>query len=257
MGVKRICQMRFRTGLRRFFGAHLIALLVASGCGQTTDGGSAGTSGSTGSGGSAGAGAAGSGGAAARAGAAGSSGTSGASGSGGGGEPECTKDLDCVLVNNCCDCKATPASAPPTPCAGMQCLVPTCEARQTGAKAALCNLGRCVLDVSCDASKVTCARMTPQCPAGEVPAVNGSCWTGACVRAEQCAGVTSCAACGSELACVVADSLSDTFHCATPAKGCASDRSCACLGPSVCITPFGKCADSTPDGAIHCSCSTC
>ena len=239
------------------FAALLCAVIAAGGCGETTDD-SAPAGGAVGSGGSmAGAGSGGASGGSGKSGASGSSGALGSGASAGPGEPECTKDLDCVLINDCCRCKAMAASAERPVCGDVVCQVGSCEARQTGARTAICNLGRCVLDVSCDASKVTCERLPPQCPAGELPVVDRFCWAGGCVPASQCAGVTDCSQCGPELACVVADSLTDTFHCAAPAPSCPGDRSCACLGPSVCITPFGKCADSTPDRAVHCSCSTC
>jgi hypothetical protein len=38
----------------------------------------------------------------------------------------------------------------------------------------------------CNPMKVTCKALPPQCPAFEVPAVEGTCW-GACVKIAQCA----------------------------------------------------------------------
>jgi hypothetical protein len=40
--------------------------------------------------------------------------------------------------------------------------------------------------VSCDTSKVLCKIATPQCPAGQVPSVNGACY-GPCVSIDTCA----------------------------------------------------------------------
>jgi hypothetical protein len=39
--------------------------------------------------------------------------------------------------------------------------------------------------VSCDTSKVLCKIATPQCPAGQVPSVNGACY-GPCVPIDMC-----------------------------------------------------------------------
>ena len=40
--------------------------------------------------------------------------------------------------------------------------------------------------VDCDPKKILCKRVAPQCDAGEVPSVAGSCY-GDCVKVEQCA----------------------------------------------------------------------
>jgi hypothetical protein len=218
----------------------------SSGTGTGGDGGASAASGTGGGGSGGGSGNAGAGGNA------GANGSGGSAGTGGVSEPECLMDKDCVLIDDCCSCEAVPATDKPPACPDIACLISTCPSKQNGASVALCVLGRCVLNVSCDDSTVSCERSTPECPTGELPAVDGTCWVGGCAPASECSGVTACADCGAELACVVADSLSDTVHCVTPASGCQSDRSCSCLGSSVCIAPFPQCSDSEPDGAVHC-----
>ena len=47
--------------------------------------------------------------------------------------------------------------------------------------------------VDCDPKKILCKRLAPQCDAGEVPSVNGSCY-GDCVKVEQC-GCSAAAEC--------------------------------------------------------------
>jgi hypothetical protein len=47
--------------------------------------------------------------------------------------------------------------------------------------------------VSCDARSITCERLAPNCPQGQVPSAVGSCY-GPCVAIEAC-GCTTAAEC--------------------------------------------------------------
>jgi len=56
-------------------------------------------------------------------------------------------------------------------------------------------MGACSAGISCDPSKILCKRVAPQCPAGQVPSVSGSCY-GPCVAVMYCtcspADATAC-----------------------------------------------------------------
>jgi hypothetical protein len=233
---------------------------VAGAGGVSGGGAEGGSSAVSGSSGSSGVGAEG--------GVAGSFGSGGAAGSfatggtGGVSEPECTSEEDCLFVNSCCECTSHAVGVPVERCEIETCAVSTCEARNIPATRALCRAGRCVLDVGCDASQVLCRAAAPDCPAGAVPAVLDTCWTGGCVPVTECAGVTNCTQCGADQGCVEympdgLGGLSNTYHCTTPASGCQSDRSCACFGLSVCMEPFVSCGDSRGDADVACACPTC
>ncbi len=48
---------------------------------------------------------------------------------------------------------------------------------------------------NCDQRPIACRALPPECPAGQLPEVEGTCWSGACVPLNQC-GCTEHAACG-------------------------------------------------------------
>jgi len=50
---------------------------------------------------------------------------------------------------------------------------------------------------NCDQRPIACRALPPECPAGQLPEVEGTCWSGACVPLNQC-GCTEHAACGPE-----------------------------------------------------------
>src|SRR5690606_2235807 len=107
------------------------------------------------------------------------------------------------------------------------CVIDACGA--AGITKTACEAGRCVLQVSCDSSTVTCREMTPVCPAGQVPAVEGDCWTGACVDATQCSSVTDCTACGKGQVCVTYGTrVGPEYHCVERPPECGSAESCDC-----------------------------
>ncbi len=55
----------------------------------------------------------------------------------------------------------------------------------------IAHLGSCEAGANCNRSAVTCRRVEPVCPDGQVPEVEGSCWTARCIPIEECACSTS------------------------------------------------------------------
>ncbi len=220
-----------------------------------TGGGPAGGGGASGGGGSVANGGAGPGGAPAGGGGEGGL-AQGGGGTGGGAQaaPECTDDTDCYLSNNCCECAGRPVGEDAPECA-ILCIQDMCPALGIDGDA-VCRAGRCVTPASCDESTVTCDIPTPVCPAGQLPMVEGDCYTTTCLPALECEEVTSCASCAelTGAACVHNVTQLQSFHCVDRASPCA-DADCACLGPSVCIEPFDTCAE-TVEG-LDCSCPAC
>ena len=179
-------------------GLGLTALLgvLLIGCSSDSDSGSggsgAGGSGAGGSGGSTAGGSGGSGAGGSGGSTAGGSGGSGAGGSGasagtGGTGSECIEASDCRMFNDCCACVAlAPGEADPkSACPLASCIQSHCDAI-SAPSAPLCLAGRCVLDVNCDLSGVTCKRAEPECDAGSVPTAVGDCY-GGCVPLSECA----------------------------------------------------------------------
>lgn len=248
-------------------GILVCAALFAVGCGGSTSsngtggsagaGGSAGNAGSGGSAGNAGSGAtAGSAGTGGSAGSAGTGGIAGSGGSGGAG-PECTTDADCKLWSDCCTCIGlAPGETPPASCP-MTCLEDACSA--TGVKSASCVAGRCVAGYDCDSTQVTCKVAVPKCPSGQVPRVQGTCYTGDCVPAGECSYVDSCSVCnasGSTCAMYITQT-GNRAHCVTIPQQCGANGTCACLGTSVCVAPYSHCTDFSGVKGVSCDCPTC
>lgn len=185
----------------------------------------------------------------------GGTGGSGATGGAGGApiEAECTVRTDCQLVNDCCDCMGLPADVAPTPCP-QQCIQPMCSAVGLNRVKSECEVGRCVLNASCNPTGVICEMAPPVCPPGEAPAVVGTCW-GGCIPTTECSEVSDCSACtGPNDTCVAEETQTGrVYHCVEAPASCTD---CACLGPSVCLEPFDTCTDIEP-GLIACSCPTC
>ncbi len=243
------------------------------GGGNTTSGGSGGsTGGSAGSGGASG-GSAGTGGATggsagiagATGGAAGSGATGGAAGSGGAtggtggvvGSPECKQDADCKVFNDCCSCEGVPKTANPASCPAI-CKQNTCEALGVSPTTVSCVAGRCVKGFDCDTSKVTCKAAPPVCPAGQVAQVKGNCYTFACVAASECTFVPGCGDCAPMDVCsLYVTQLGPRPHCVSIPKTCGGNFSCACLGPSTCISPFDSCSDLSGQKGVSCGCPAC
>jgi hypothetical protein len=261
----------------RRLGLVALSSLLAMACGGSSDssgaagkGGSAGTgaaSGSGGTGASAGSGAySGSGGLGGDGGAyggsagavAGGGGAATGGAAGGSATAECTQDSDCKPFEDCCTCSAVPVGENPSMCKSA-CTEKKCAVLGVSPTAASCVAGRCVKGFECDATKVACAAASPVCDPGEVPQVSGACWTGACVPAEQCASVTSCATCATaNFACAAFEMpAGPEAHCVSLPAVCAGNATCACLGPSVCLSPYSSCSDFSGVMGVACGCPTC
>ncbi|MCC6213662.1 MAG: hypothetical protein IT376_02250, partial [Polyangiaceae bacterium] len=183
----------------------------------------------------------------------GSGGSGGGVGGAGGGTPpppECKSDEDCALFSDCCNCVAYPVGgeAPPgcdAACAEAQCF-------RDGVQAAACRFGRCTTARNCDLTTASCESLPPACPTGRVATVTGACW-GPCVAPSECDAVETCEACAAGEVCVtVTGGVGSTAHCVRVPEACAADRSCACMGRSVC---GGSCQDW--GGHLECGCPLC
>jgi hypothetical protein len=108
------------------------------------------------------------------------------SGEGGssGTEAECEIDDDCAVWNDCCTCAPLPAKNLPGECERL-CIQSACAARGLEGVPAVCRGKRCVFDLSCDASLVTCKLAKPTCEGGMIPSVVETCW-GSCIAADEC-----------------------------------------------------------------------
>ena len=230
---------------------------VTGGSGGAT-GGSGGVAGATGGAAGSPGGAAGSGatGGAAGAGGTGTGATGGTGGTGGVASPECKADGDCKVFTDCCSCEGVPNAENPTACPA-NCLQAKCS-EISAPKAAACIAGRCVMGFDCDSSKVTCKSVPPSCAAGQVALVNGNCWQGSCVPADECHTVKDCAACTGPLACVtVTTQIAIQRHCVDIPAVCGGAASCACFGPSVCTSPYTNCTDMSGIKGVGCDCPNC
>lgn len=170
-------------------------------------------------------------------------------------KPECTDPSQCKLVNDCCACASVSAAVKPPKCGIDACLIATCESLGEIAPEPACSAGRCTM-FDCDATKVMCKKATPNCPAGQVPLVEGECW-GGCVPIQQCSNIDDCAKCNLETQVCVTEVFKGgpKRHCVDVAPGCNGKPSCECMGQSVCTEPFDTC--SNDNGAIICGCTKC
>jgi hypothetical protein len=151
---------------------------------------------------------------------------SGGSAAQGGNAAECEQNADCVVHSDCCSCSAVPGPDSPGGC-DLACIQSACAARGLEDPQAVCQKQRCVFDLSCDRSLVTCKAAVPSCPAGLVPSVLGTCW-GPCLPASECSAVTDCDDCAAGEVCVSSDVFGLTRHCVPVAPECAAEPSCAC-----------------------------
>ncbi|MEP6655003.1 MAG: hypothetical protein ABJA82_16690 [Myxococcales bacterium] len=229
---------------------------AASG-GHGTGGGATGGAGTGGAAtGGTGTGGAGTGG---RAGTGGMPGSGGAIGTGGAvvGKPECVTAADCRLQNDCCACRAVPASAPPSACL-LLCPQTKCAQQELPPGKMDCVAGRCVAGFACDTSTVVCDQATPACPVGSVPTVspNGNCFSGNCAPATQCLSVDSCASCGDGNHACVTQRPKDgntSRHCVTIPAVCEGTATCGCFGPSTCVSPTTTCTNLSGANGVSCS----
>ena len=220
-----------------------------AGAGGAGSGGGAGTAGAGGTSGAAGgtSGAAGgaSGAAGGASGAAG--GASGAAGTGSG--AECRTAADCVLVSDCCACRAEPKGAQVASCLAT-CAVDACAANEIQANEVTCAFDCCVLTRSCDTTRVTCLADPAECPPGTIHSVRDACW-GPCLPPTECRRVAACSSCGAGSVCVRQDVTGGVdIGCVTPAPDCRAGNYCGCL--EACP---GACKEA--DAGVSCICGGC
>jgi hypothetical protein len=166
------------------------------------------------------------------------------------GEAECELPDDCQIVETCCGCFPAPVGTEIPECDEI-CEQSACSARGFSAPVASCRGNRCVFDVSCDRSLVTCRVAEPTCPEGLIPSVHESCW-GPCVDPTECAEVGSCDDCPAtpNQLCVPDGSTPEpAFYCVEITSHCAEDPTCACVDAC-----WSACGD---ENGVACFCPDC
>ncbi|HEY5958123.1 MAG TPA: hypothetical protein VIV60_16280, partial [Polyangiaceae bacterium] len=173
----------------------------------------------------------------------------GAGGSGGvvsaagaGSTVECRTASDCHVLGDCCGCYSL--SSDQASVCPMQCpSTPSCG-NFTPSPASVCVAKHCVLDRSCNDSRVVCKRATPVCNAGQMPSLtpDGSCWDGNCIDVVDCSEVTSCDVCKANgLMCVYENGIRGVAHCVPEPYACMAMSNCSCFS-SLCGT-VAPCTD--------------
>jgi len=162
--------------------------------------------------------------------------------------PECQEDADCVLINSCCQCSATPADAEVPEC-GMECLQPTCDALGLTDVTVACRSGICVFaPATCSDGPVECDEEQPQCLDDDVNTVKDNCW-GPCMHPRYCEGGPCTAdSCGNGWTCV--NSQSGASRCVRIPHECAGTPTCACMQPYLDEFCGGSCGDV--EGGVLC-----
>jgi hypothetical protein len=187
-----------------------------------------------------------------------SGGTSSGGESGGGGAGgvsggtfvrECETADDCMMMDDCCGCRAASKTTP-----GSSCLLPclggnACEEAGIGLDELECVAGRCVIDRSCNVSQALCSGPLPTCPDGLVPSLINNCY-GACLPPTQCRDVFDCSDCG-DAHCVESQAWLTTITCVPRVSGCGPGNLCSCLEPC----PIGGCQEEPEQ--LTCVCITC
>ena len=162
---------------------------------------------------------------------------------------ECDTAADCVLVSDCCSCRAEARGALVSSC-GATCAVDSCTSLGIGPHEVACTFGRCVLARSCVARAVTCPALVGVCPTGTVRSYLDDCF-GPCLPPTECNGVTSCSDCGAGSACVDdVGPVRRVIACVTPPSDCSRGSYCGCLE----ACPVG-CAET--DAGVGCFCPAC
>jgi hypothetical protein len=166
----------------------------------------------------------------------------------------CKTDSDCRLGASCCDCRALAPGGVLPPCS-LACIQSACAAM--GIKGVRCSQGACVLAAECDTSVVTCRSVPPPCAVGDLPSIQGSCWSGHCVKASACRTVKDCTSCPRDLYLCAREEaqLGSTFRCVDLPPACRVTRTCECAGSYVCTPPFSSC--SVNGDEFSCTCPTC
>jgi hypothetical protein len=172
-------------------------------------------------------------------------------GGGAGPDTSCEVDRDCQVINDCCSCSAVNVEVVPE-CGRQNCFAPLCGGITP---AAVCELGTCAIEWSCNSLLVTCDAAPPECPEGQLPSTNEGCYTGSCVPAEECDVVPDCSYCSADEACIATESqLGSVLECEPMPPECAGTPSCACL-PNACDPALETCVDGR--SGITCTCPAC
>jgi len=167
----------------------------------------------------------------------------------------CKTDKDCALHNDCCDCFGIPAGEPDPICKKL-CDQPICDG--LGIDQAVCRFGVCGTErIDCDGSKILCDSLPPDCPKGQVPGVQGGCWSGMCVPALSCNVVPDCGACPPDSMCVQKIGKPPTLPTCEPIPDdCGGKIDCECAGTFVCTGQFNAC-NFDGGNQISCGCPQC
>jgi hypothetical protein len=160
---------------------------------------------------------------------------------------ECAGDDDCIVFNDCCSCEAIPKAQQRGECEKL-CIQSACDAQGLNGVTAVCRSKRCVFDISCDRSLVTCKVAEPVCDPGMTPSVEGTCY-GPCIAAAECNAVTDCKDCAAGQACVASQNFESFTQCVEVSSACAASPTCECTD----ACEF-QCSDA--DG-IGCYCINC
>lgn len=182
------------------------------------------------------------------------------------GEPvgaTCEQDSDCQLFTDCCTCDVLANDESPPPCGLPECFVPVCETLDIGAGTPVCRFGRCTFEkVTCNPIGVTCKSQPPDCPQGQLPSVQGDCWSGQCTPVEACDWVPDCGACKLDifdpLVCVFKAQKGAYHVCEPKPVGCGDEPEIDCdCGSEICDAspPHTVCSDQVP--GIICECPNC
>jgi hypothetical protein len=177
-----------------------------------------------------------------------------------GGHPECVTADDCQLISDCCSCLPVSKGTPTPFCMIAGCLQSACAARGLTASDVACIAGRCTWSRTCNPAGVTCLMASPMCPVGQAPLVVGNCYSGGCVKVEDCSEVASCDMCKSGttaaptgLLCATFQTLPPSYHCVSTPQACVGNPTCSCMGICSgglsCVVP-----DST---TLTCQCPEC
>lgn len=175
----------------------------------------------------------------------------------------CEQDSDCQLYTDCCTCDVIANDEAPPACDVPECFAPVCATLDIGAGKPVCRFGRCTFEkVTCNPLIVSCKAQPPNCPPGQIPSVEGDCWSGSCTPVEACDWVPDCKACTTDptdpLVCVFKVQHGAYHECVPKPVGCgdAPEIDCEC-GAEICDAspPHDVCLDHDP--GIICECPNC
>ncbi len=167
-------------------------------------------------------------------------------------DPECTVAEDCKIFEDCCDCKAIPASDTPEGCPA-DCEQSACDATGLHGPVAACRLGACALE-GMQCTGAICNGIPPACPEGQFARVEDDCWTGACIPAANCdeLPVAGCGPvdCGDGFFCIEDQAGATRPHCEPLPDDCGGQVDCGCIAPWFSEICDASCGDG--GGSILC-----